>query len=422
MSGWREVTLGDLCERVTVGHVGRMADRYVDDGVPFLRSQNVKPFVIDRSGMLRVDDAFHQQLAKSTLAKGDVVVVRTGYPGTAAVIPPELDGSNCADLVVITPGKELNPHVLAAVFNSSWGRSTVSGNLVGAAQQHFNIGSAKTMRLRLPCKREQDQIAEVLCTFHDLIDNSRRRVEALEEMARAIYREWFVHFRYPGHENVPLVDSRLGPIPEAWRMSTCGDELIALGGGTPSKKEAKYWDGGDIPWFTPSDLTRTSFRYAGGSELMITAEGLSRSSARLFPAGSVMMTSRATLGVLAIATVNSTTNQGFIVIPPDDRWSSGFIREWLDSHADELASVATGATFKEITKGAFKRVPFLVPDQRVLDAHRILTAPIECQIKNLEEQIRTVTELRDLLLPKLVSGQIELSHLDEDPLVQVATA
>lgn len=129
------------------------------------------------------------------------------------------------------------------------------------------------------------------------------------------------------------------------------------------------------------------------------------------------MTSRATLGVLAIATTEATTNQGFIVIPPDKRWSPAFIFEWLDQHAPELASIATGATFKEITKGAFKRVPFVVPAQEVLDAHRAAIDPIEREICNLEEQVRTLAALRDLLLPKLVTGQIDVSSLDLDTLV-----
>lgn len=274
----------------------------------------------------------------------------------------------------------------------------------------------------LPPRSVQERVADVLEAIDDLIENNRRRVEVLEEMARAIYREWFVHFRYPGHEDIPLVDSPLGPIPDGWKVSTCGDELTALGGGTPSKKEPAYWDDGEIPWFTPSNLTKSGWRYAAPPEMCITAEGLARSSARLFPDGSVLMTSRATLGVLAIASFEATTNQGFIVIPPDERWSPGFIREWLDWHAEELASVATGATFKEITKGAFKRVPFLVPAQDVLDAHREATDPLESEVRILEEQARNLTSLRDLLLPKLVTGQIDVSRLDLDELVEVASA
>jgi type I restriction enzyme, S subunit len=116
--------LDRLCERVTVGFVGKMADQYVDDGVPFLRSQNIQPFRIEENGILYITEDFHERIKKSALRAGDVAIVRTGYPGTAAVVPARLDGCNCADLVIITPSCDLNPHFLAAVFNSTWGIST----------------------------------------------------------------------------------------------------------------------------------------------------------------------------------------------------------------------------------------------------------------------------------------------------------
>lgn len=268
----------------------------------------------------------------------------------------------------------------------------------------------------------QRAISSVLNAVDELIENNGQRVEALEQMMRAIYREWFVKFRYPGHGDVPMVDSALGPIPEGWKVSTCGDELNFIGGGTPSKKEASYWDGGTVPWYTPSDLTKTGWRYAAASGLYITEQGVARSSARLFPAGSVMMTSRATLGVLAIATTEATTNQGFIVVLPDERWSAGFIYEWLDSKAGELAALGTGATFKEITKGSFKGFPFVVPAPHVLKTFSAATQPIEAEVRVLEQQTRALRELRDLLLPKLVTGQVDLPMLDLDALVEGAVA
>lgn len=278
------------------------------------------------------------------------------------------------------------------------------------------------LEIEVPGVDAQRQIANVLKQFDDLIVNSRRRVEVLEEMARAIYREWFVKFRYPGHDDVPIVDSALGPIPEGWKVSTCAEELTFIGGGTPSKKEPVYWDGGTVPWYTPSDLTKTGWRYAADPELRITEQGVAKSSARVFPAGSVMMTSRATLGVLAVATTDATTNQGFIVVLPDQRWTSGFVYEWLDANADALAALGTGATFKEITKGRFKGFPFLVPAQRVLDTHRETIEPIEEQVRLLERQARGLTQFRDLLLPKLITGQIDVSTLDIDGLLEGSVA
>lgn len=289
----------------------------------------------------------------------------------------------------------------------------------GAANPTLNRNHAHLLQVRVPDRRTQASIAAVLRSFDDLIENNRRRIQMLEEMARVIYREWFVNFRFPGNENVRLRDSAMGPIPEGWTASTCGDELTFVGGGTPSKKESAYWDGGTVAWYTPSDLTKTGWRYAAEPQLKITERGVAKSSARVFPAGSVMMTSRATLGVLAIATTAATTNQGFIVILPDQRWTAGFVYEWLDANAVALAALGTGATFKEITKGTFKRFPFLVPAQRVLDAYREASEPIEGQVRLLEEQTRGLTQLRDLLLPKLVTGGIDVSTLDLDGLVSL---
>ena len=187
-----------------------------------------------------------------------------------------------------------------------------------------------------------------------------------------------------------------------------------LGGGTPSKKEPAFWDGGTIPWYTPSDLTKRQARYAVEPEMYITEEGLQRSSARLFPTGSVLMTSRATLGVLAISTTEAACNQGFIVIPPDERWPSSFVYEWLDDHADALEALGTGATFKEITKGTFKRVPFLIPTPQILCAFKDAVLPIEDEVRVLEAQNRNLALIRDLLLPRLVTGQIDVSSLDID--------
>lgn len=280
--------------------------------------------------------------------------------------------------------------------------------------EHFQV--------ELPERHVQERVVSILNVIDELIENNRRRVGMLEEMARAIYREWFVRFRYPGHESDLLVDSDLGPIPEGWELSTCGRELSFIGGGTPSKSEPSYWEGGDVAWYTPTDLTKTGWRYAAPSELSITEAGLARSSARLFPAGSVLMTSRATLGVLAIATTAATTNQGFIVILPDARWSPGFIHEWLDSKSIELAALGTGATFKEITKGAFKNFPFVVPDQAILDLYSATTQPLEDALHVLEQHTRSLSSLRGLLLPKLVTGQIDVSGLDLDMLVGAGAA
>jgi type I restriction enzyme S subunit len=411
MTEWREVTLGDLCERVTVGHVGKMSDRYVDDGVPFLRSQNVKPFVIERDGMLRVDEAFHRKLAKSSLATGDVVVVRTGYPGTAAVVPRELDGSNCADLVVITPGEDLNPHVLAAVFNSAWGSSAVSGHLVGAAQQHFNIGSAKVMRLRLPARPEQDRIAEVLCAFHDLIENNRRRVEVLEEMARAIYREWFVQFRFPGHEDVPLVDSPLGPIPDGWTVRPLV-EVADLTMGQSPKSEFYNSEGEGKPFHQGvADFGR---HYP-------THRKFCTVDARLAHDGDVLVSVRAPVGRINLADTTLVIGRGLAAVRSTTGQQSFLLASLREVFAEE-DSMGGGTIFNAIGKRELEQVPVVQPPDALATVANDRLAPLFQLIRSLTFTGRELAAIRDLLLPKLVTGQIDVSHLDLDALTAAASA
>lgn len=136
------VKLSSIAE-LTVGFVGTMAKHYEDEGIPFLRSLNIKPFKIISDDMKYVSAEFSNSLSKSILHKGDVVIVRTGIPGTCCVVPAEYDGCNCSDVVIVHPNTELvNPHYLAAYINF-WGQRQIQNNKVGAIQQHFNVHSAE---------------------------------------------------------------------------------------------------------------------------------------------------------------------------------------------------------------------------------------------------------------------------------------
>lgn len=162
-SRWRETKLKDVCHEITVGHVGPMADQYCKMGIPFLRSQNVRPFRFDTSGLCFVSPEFHAKLKKSALSPGDVVVTRTGAnTGQCCVIPASLAVANCADLVIFRPSNRIVPHFLMYLLNSSWGQATISGGVVGAAQHHFNIGVAKEVLVRIPNVSTQRKIAGIL--------------------------------------------------------------------------------------------------------------------------------------------------------------------------------------------------------------------------------------------------------------------
>ena len=157
--GWPMERLEKLCERITVGHVGPMATEYCETGVPFLRGQNIKRGYIDLSTVLFVSEDFHRHLAKSAIAPGDVVSVRTGKPGTTAVVPPLLKVGNCADLIVMTCGPRLNAEFICELLNQRLGDKDKIAGATGIAQQHFNIGEARKLEIGVPPLSLQKEFA-----------------------------------------------------------------------------------------------------------------------------------------------------------------------------------------------------------------------------------------------------------------------
>jgi len=278
----------------------------------------------------------------------------------------------------------------------------------GVARFQFTT-FATTYALTLPPVETQRRVASILSAYDDHIENNTRRIAILEEMARRLYEEWFVHFRFPGHDTVRLKQSDIGLAPEAWSVSTVEQTFEIIGGGTPSKTVSEYWDGGTINWYTPSDLTAVNTSFMDESGALITEEGLNRSSARLFPPWCVMMTSRATLGVVAINTTPAATNQGFITCVPNSRVPLYLLFHWLKANAKEFEAIGTGATFKEITKGAFKKLRLSVPPKDLASRFEELVEPIMLLVLNLQRQTRNLTAARNLLLPKLVSGEVGAS-------------
>jgi len=193
--GWSDRQLQELCQRITVGHVGSMATRYTADGIPFLRSQNIRPFSVSTENLVFIDEEFHFTLNKSSLQAGDVAIVRTGYPGTAAVIPRSLGPANCSDLVIVRPGPDIDANFLCAFFNSAFGKSMVNGKVVGAAQKHFNVGAAKEVMLHLPPLAEQKAIVARADELRERINRLEGleacKLAALDELKRSLLHQAF---------------------------------------------------------------------------------------------------------------------------------------------------------------------------------------------------------------------------------------
>jgi len=242
----------------------------------------------------------------------------------------------------------------------------------------------------IPPIEEQTAIASILSSLDDKIDLLHRQNQTLEQMAETLFREWFV-------ENAD----------DGWEVGTLNDVLTVKGGTTPSTKNPDYWNG-NIHWTSPRDITTLNSIYLFDTERKITEAGLRKISSGLLPNGTLLMSSRAPVGVLAFAEVPIAINQGYIAILDDKGFTKEFLFLWLKTNMDYVKSYANGSTFLEISKSAFKSLEIQIPPQELRNEFQEWVTPHFRKIKSNQTQIRTLTALRDTLLPKLMSGEVRV--------------
>ena len=273
---------------------------------------------------------------------------------------------------------------------------------VGGANPTLNRNHIHGLPIFIPERSVQNDIAALLTAYDDLIENNRRRIALLEESARLLYREWFVHFRFPGHEHCRIIDG----IPEGWERRVFEDVCKAVGGGTPRTSNPGYWNDGNIPWYTPTDITRNSCLALLDSTTKITEAGLRGSSAKMLPPGTVLMTSRASVGFFGITDAPSCTNQGFINILPHDSWARMYLLHNLMHRVEQIRSHAGGATYREISKGKFRVLPVVFPGESLLRDFEDQASLLHGQVRRLHTMNHRLAQARDLLLPRLMSGEV----------------
>ena len=278
------------------------------------------------------------------------------------------------------------------------------------------------LEIPVPPLSEQRAIARVLGALDDRIELNRRMNETLEGMAWALFKSWFVDFepvraKMEGRDTgLPpdiaslfpdrLADSELGKIPEGWVVSEIGAEVDAVGGGTPSTKEPSYWNGGQHCWATPKDLSKLSSPTLLGTNRKITDGGLRKISSGLLPRGTVLLSSRAPIGYLAITEVPTAVNQGFIAMICERRLPASYVLSWCRENLARIRAISGGSTFSEISKRAFRPLPVVVPPKGILGVYNKASSWLRDRVVSDTRESVLLARLRDTLLPKLVSGEL----------------
>jgi type I restriction enzyme S subunit len=368
--------------------------------------------------MLRPGDLFVS--LKGATKSGDMI-------GSIARVPPEVEsGRLTQDTVKLVLSAEAEPlrSYLYWLLRTPDYRAYCAGRATGSAVVALSRDDFLSYPVP-PLTQAGEAIVAVLDKIGDKIELNRRMNETLEAMARALFRDWFVDFgptRAKMAGSGPYLSSDLwchfpdrldvDGKPEGWKVSTIGDEARVVGGSTPSTKEPDFWDGG-INWATPKDLSNLAAPVLLETSRTITEAGLAKISSGLLPAGAVLLSSRAPIGYLAIAEVPVAINQGFIGMICDKRLSNVFAWLWTLENMEAILAKANGSTFQEISKGNFRPLPVVLPKGAILEAFDALAKPIYRRIAQNEKESRTLAQTRDLLLPRLMSGELRVAEVEQ---------
>ena len=393
------VKLSSIAE-LTVGFVGTMAKHYEDEGIPFLRSLNIKPFKIISDDMKYVSAEFSNNLSKSILHKGDVVIVRTGIPGTCCVVPAEYDGCNCSDVVIVHPNTELvNPHYLAAYINF-WGQRQIQNNKVGAIQQHFNVHSAEEMLIFLPDITEQEKIAKTIVALNGKIENNFSVCVELEAIAKTRYDYWFTQFDFPDENGKPYCssggemvwnDQLKREIPKGWQVSSIGSvtrnydsKRVPL-----SQNERDTMKGG-IPYYGATGIMDYVNRHIFDGQYVLIAEDGSVMDAKGNP-------------IVQMIWGKTWVNNHAHVLQGCNGYSNELL--YLLLQHIPVVKIMTGSIQKKINQDNLNsyKIP-QIPDP-ISQAFYESVKPMFEKIQFLQAENDELTKLRDWLLPVLMNGQ-----------------
>ena len=263
------------------------------------------------------------------------------------------------------------------------------------------------IEVNLPSLSVQQRIAGILSAYDKLIENNQRRIRILETMARALYREWFVEFRCPGHERLPRVASPLGDIPQGWEVKSIQQLGTVITGKTPSKGNLDFY-GKDMPFVKTPDMHGNMF-ILGTNDCLSTAGAESQANKTL-PAGSICVSCIGTIGVVSITTEDCQTNQQINSVVVANSVSREFLFLRLQDAKQTLENLgANGATMGNVNKGKFKAMKIVCPPDNLLARYHRLVEPMFSEILSLFRHIQTLSQTRDLLLPRLLSGQVALT-------------
>lgn len=404
-SEWTTYTVQELIDKEMLeppmdgnhGEIHPKTTDYVKSGVPFIMANNLINGKVDYSNCAFITNKQASTLKKGFAHSGDVLLTHKATIGRTALVGTEYD------TIILTPQvtyyrvkRGISNLYLKYYFDSNEFQQTLANWAgSGSTRAYLGITAQRKLPVVLPPLEIQTKIAEFGRILDDKIELNNKVNENLEQQAQAYFDELFIVNAKPN-----------------WPYCALSDIGSIVAGGTPSKSKSEYYAEQGIAWITPKDLSIDKSKFISHGENDISELGFSKSSATKMPAGTVLFSSRAPIGYIAIAQNEITTNQGFKSVIPHENIGTTYVYFLLKKLLPTIEGMASGSTFKEISGAGMKSVPTVMPDADTIQCFNTFCQPIFNEQEILEAENRRLSALRDSLLPKLMSGEIDVSTID----------
>ena len=402
---WKEVRLGDVCNLIA-GFAFKAKDF---GGFPtkVVKIGDIKPPFVDYVGQVGVDISRYDvdKLSKYTVRYGDYVLAMTGATiGKVGKCISEQPSYINQRVLKFSPKQDVDAdYINYTICSSIFAKYVVNYIDSESAQPNISAPTISKFVFRIPKKKEdQRRIASILSSLDRKIELNNKINADLEEMAQAIFKNWFVDFE--PFKDGKFVDSELGMIPEGWKVGRLTDVIKLMPGGTPKTSEPLYWDNGTIPFFSPKDVNGV---YCFATEKHITEAGLNKCSSNLYPKDTIFITCRGTVGKVCLAACDMAMNQSNYAIKAIDGYSQYYVFFLVKSVVERLIKKSNGAVFSAITSKDFDE-EILIPSQKAVEDFTNVIDGFFRRFFTIGTENSRLSLLRDTLLPRLMSGEIEV--------------
>lgn len=399
---WEKKKLCECTEYITDGD--HQPAPKADKGVHFIKIKDIVNNQVSFDAQVYVPQEYYDNLPMERKPqKEDVLYTVVGSFGIPSYV--QTDELFCFErnIALLHPNKDIEPRFLYYSLKNPAFYKGVEIVANGSAQKLIPLSKLKDLKISVPDKEAQRHIADILSAYDDLIENNQKQIKLLEEAAQRLYKEWFVDLRFPGHENTKIVDG----VPEGWQYEKLGDLVKTTSGGTPSRRKSEYYVNGNIRWIKTKELND---RFIFETEEHITEDAVKNSSAKALPEGALIVAMYgATIGKIGITAAEMACNQACCAfISFDDMISKEYLYCWLMDNREYLVSQGKGAAQSNLSQEMIRNFSLLCPDKKVIkNFTEIVTTMLENK-RVLENKILMLSKARDDLLPKLMSGEVEV--------------